>query len=56
MGDVLSGIFGGGSRTEQTTEADPVSQQLNSLRLEQLSNLFGVAPYSNFAYPSSAYR
>lgn len=49
MGDVLSGIFGGGSRTEQSTKPDPISQQMNAMRLAQLRNLFSNSGFGDFA-------
>lgn len=52
MGDVLSGLFGGGSRTEGTTTPDPTSQRMNAMRMRELSQLFGVMPFSSFAYPN----
>ena len=51
MGDALSGIFGGGQRTEGTVEPDPLSRQANFLRLDQLQRLFGNVNYSDFAFP-----
>lgn len=49
MGDVLSGVFGGGQRTTATTEPDEVSQALNELRLRELRRLFRNESFSNFA-------
>lgn len=54
MGDVLAGVFGGGQRTTSDTKPDAISQELNKLRLDQLSQLFGIAPYSQFALPNQA--
>lgn len=51
MGDVLSGIFGGGEKQTQDQTADPISQELNKLRLQQLSSLFGTSSYSSYAQP-----
>jgi hypothetical protein len=54
MGDILAGIFGGGSRTTEDTKPDPVSQELNALRRDQLAQLFRIgAQYSDFAPPGS---
>ena len=49
MGDILGSIFGGAKNTSQTITPDPISQKLNDLRLQQLSQLFAGSPYSNFA-------
>lgn len=54
MGDVLSGIFGGGSRTTQSTEPDAISQQMNAMRLEQLQALFGAMGYGQFSLPRTS--
>lgn len=51
MGDVLTGMFGGGSRTEQETQADPISQQMNAMRLAQLQELFSTGGFGEFAWP-----
>jgi hypothetical protein len=51
MGDVLGALFGGGERQTQTTTPDPIAQELNRLRLGQLSSLFSVAPVSQYGSP-----
>lgn len=48
MGDIIGGIFGGGSRTSQDVKLDPTTQALNRMRLGQASSLFGQAPLSDF--------
>lgn len=51
MGGLLNAIFGGGSKTEQVQTPDEISQQLNQLKLDQLSSLFSGAPLAQFASP-----
>lgn len=53
MGDIISGIFGGGGKTTQTTTPDATSQALNTLRLQELSSIFSGTPSSTFAGPQS---
>jgi hypothetical protein len=53
VGSILGAIFGGGERTEQQTQADPVSRAMNQLRYEQLNNLFSAQPYWEFARPDT---
>ena len=57
MGDILGSVFGGAKNTSQDTTPDPISQQLNQMRLQQLQQLFGVSAYSDFARsnPNNAY-
>lgn len=57
MGDILGSVFGGARNTSQDVTPDPISQRLNQMRLDQLSQLFAVSPYSDFAgsNPKSAY-
>jgi hypothetical protein len=52
MGSVLGSLFGGGESTSQHTEADPVSRAMNTLRYEQLNNLFSISPYSEYSRPA----
>lgn len=51
MGDILGGVFGGGQQTEESQEADPVSQAMNELRYQQLANLFGGTGLAQFGKP-----
>ncbi len=51
MGDILSGVFGGGEQTSSETKPDANAQVLNKLKAQQLQQLFSVAPYSDFANP-----
>jgi hypothetical protein len=51
MGDVLSGVFGGGGTQKTDNTIDPQSQEANKLRVNQLQGLFGEAPLSEFAAP-----
>lgn len=53
MGDILSGVFGSGQRTTAETKPDAISQQLNNLRLRQLTQLFGTSAYGDYALPRS---
>ena len=48
MGDIIGGVFGGGSRTTQDVKLDPTTQALNRMRLQQGSSLFGQAPLAEF--------
>lgn len=52
MGSVLGGVFGGGQQQESKTEVDPITQEMNRMRRDQLSQLFGAAPVSSFAKES----
>lgn len=54
MGDVLSGVFGGGGTQSSNTTVDPTTQSLNALRLQQLSTLFNDTPgkVAGFAEPA----
>lgn len=52
MGDILSGVFGGGKQTSQETTATAETRQLNKMQLQQLNKLFSVADMSDFAKPN----
>jgi len=57
MGDIIGGIFGGGSRTSQDVKLDPTTAALNRMRLAQASSLFGQSPLAEFGGTSgSAYQ
>jgi hypothetical protein len=49
VGDILSGIFGGGEQTESQTTPDANQQAMNALRRQQLEQLFQQSPYADFA-------
>jgi hypothetical protein len=49
MGDILSGVFGGGERKEERVKPDPIAQALNDLRLQELQNLFGQFSFADMA-------
>lgn len=49
MGGVLTSIFGGGGTTKESVTATQETKQLDQLRLQQLQQLFGITPYSEFA-------
>lgn len=49
MGSILGGVFGGGQQQEQKTEIDPITQEMNRMRRDQLANLFGVSSVAEFA-------
>lgn len=55
MGDVLSGVFGGGGSQDTTQTADPISTALNDLRYRQAATLFNVASPSEFGQRSDVY-
>ena len=52
MGDVLSGVFGSAKNTSQDVTPDPISQELNRMRQQQLQNLFATSQYGDFARPN----
>lgn len=52
MGGVLTSIFGGGQQQDQTVTPDPTQQELNQIRLDQLSQLFDNFSFSQFAGPN----
>ena len=49
MGGVLTSVLGGGGRTTEKVEATAETKALDQLRLQQLQQLFGITPYSEFA-------
>jgi len=56
MGDIISGVFGGGSRTSQDVKLDPTTQALNKIRLDQARNLYSKGSLGSYAEPGgSAY-
>lgn len=53
MGDILSGVFGGGKQTNQETQATAETRQLNRLKLQELRKLFGVSDMADYASPNT---
>src|SRR5262245_61104110 len=47
MGDLLGSVFGSARSTAQQQLPDPISQQMNILRYNQLQNLFGSAGFGS---------
>jgi hypothetical protein len=57
MGDVLTGVFGGGQQTNQTTKPDATAGALNQLRLDQTRDLFSQYGFGSFIGPdATAYQ
>jgi hypothetical protein len=56
VGDIIGGVFGGGSRTSQDVKLDPTTQALNRMRLDQARNLYSQGSLGSYAQPGgSAY-
>lgn len=49
MGDLFTGLFGGGESTSSTITPDAEAVAMNKLRKEQLEGLFDQVDYSEFA-------
>lgn len=61
MGDVLSGVFGGGQSGSQNTTVDATTQRLNQIKLDQAMTLLGYPQNAGtatgqFAQPSDVYQ
>ncbi len=53
MGDILTGIIGGGQQTNQTTRPDATSRALNQMNLQELRQLFKTGDMADFARPNT---
>jgi len=54
MGDVISGIFGSSTATEQETVPDAIQREMNLQRLNQVVNLFQAGALNQFAGPGGS--
>jgi hypothetical protein len=52
MGDVLSGIFGGGESTGQQVATDPATTAMRQMKLQQMQEMAGNNNFASFGRPA----